>query len=165
VPHLPAPRREPLDPDGRETRATPRRMTRTPIVVVAAVIEQDDRFLVTRRPAGTHLAGLWEFPGGKCDPGESHAACLARELREELGVGAEVGAELIVVEHAYPERTVRLHFHACRLTGTPVPLLGQQMRWITRAELAALDVPEADRALIQLLTSPRPDSPSPSRRP
>ena len=72
------------------------------IVVLAAVIERDGRFLVTRRPANTHLAGYWEFPGGKCEPGEAHDACLDRELREELGVGARVGREMLTTEHAYP---------------------------------------------------------------
>ena len=82
--------------------------------MLAAVIERDGRFLVTRRLEGTHLAGLWEFPGGKCEPGETHEACLARELMEELGVVATIGDEILVTEHAYPERTVRLHFRAMR---------------------------------------------------
>ena len=89
------------------------------VVVLAAVIERDGRFLVTRRQKGTHLDGLWEFPGGKCEPGETHAQCLARELREELGLEAVVGDELLVTEHAYPERTVRLHFRRCTIAGEP----------------------------------------------
>lgn len=122
------------------------------IVVLAAVVERDGRFLLTRRLQGTHLEGTWEFPGGKCEPGESHEACLARELREELAVGVEIGEEIFSVEHAYPERTVRLHFRLCQLDGEPAPQLGQQMRWASRAELARLDFPEADRALIAMLT-------------
>lgn len=122
------------------------------LVVLAAVIERNGRILVTRRLDGTHLSGYWEFPGGKCDETESHEACLARELREELDVTAEIGEELLAVEHAYPARTVRLHFRACTLGGEPRPVLGQEMRWITRADLLTLQFPEADRELIALLT-------------
>ena len=122
-----------------------------PLVVLAAVIERDGRILVTRRIAGTHLSGLWEFPGGKCEAGESHEACLGRELLEELGVRADIGNELLTVEHAYPTRTVRLHFRTCEIHGEPQALLGQEMRWVRRAELGALQFPEADRELIELL--------------
>ena len=122
------------------------------IVVLAAVIERDGRFLVTRRLDRTHLAGYWEFPGGKCEPGETHEECLQRELREELGVGAIIGAEIIATTHAYPERTVRLHFRHCEIDGEPQPLLGQEMRWVSREEMAALPFPEADTELIRVLT-------------
>ncbi|TAK16692.1 MAG: (deoxy)nucleoside triphosphate pyrophosphohydrolase [Acidobacteria bacterium] len=121
------------------------------IVVLAGVIERDDAFLLTRRLKGTHLAGTWEFPGGKCEPDETHEACLARELEEELGVAASVGDEIFSVTHAYPERTVELHFRRCALAGTPRPLLGQEMRWVRRDELASLQFPEADRELIEKL--------------
>jgi 8-oxo-dGTP diphosphatase len=123
------------------------------VVVVAAVVERDGRFLLTERLPGTHLEGAWEFPGGKCRTKESHEACLARELHEELGVSAEIGDEIFAVEHAYPERVVRLHFRTCRLSGEPRPLLGQQMRWVPREELTGLDMPEADVGLIELLTA------------
>ena len=129
------------------TPASPPRV----ITVLAAIIEEEGRFLVTRRVDGTHLAGLWEFPGGKCEPGETHDACLARELREELGVESQVDEEVVVIDHAYPDRTVRLHFRRCRLRGTPRPMLGQQMQWIDRAGLGTLEFPPADRALIELL--------------
>jgi len=123
------------------------------IVVLAGVVERDGRFLVSRRLKGTHLADLWEFPGGKCEPGESHEVCLAREFREELDVDIEVGPELLTTEHVYPEKTVRLHFRRCGLRGEPQPMLGQEMRWITRDELQTLSFPEADRDLIRMLTS------------
>ena len=126
----------------------------TTIVVLAAVIERDGRLLVTRRLAGTHLSGLWEFPGGKCEPGEAHEVCLARELREELDVDSEIGEELLVTEHAYPSRTVRLHFRHCRIHGEPSAMLGQEMKWVTRDELGTLEFPEADRDLIALLSNP-----------
>ena len=122
------------------------------IPVMAAVIERGGRFLVTRRLEGTHLPGYWEFPGGKCNPGETHEACLARELREELGIDARIGAEIVTIEHAYPERTVRLHFYRCEIAGDPRPLLNQEMRWVSRNEMRTLPFPEADRKLIELLT-------------
>ncbi|HET7699208.1 MAG TPA: (deoxy)nucleoside triphosphate pyrophosphohydrolase [Vicinamibacterales bacterium] len=121
------------------------------IVVTAAVIRRGDRFLVTRRQQGVHLEGLWEFPGGKCDPGESLAECLRRELREELGADGVIGGELLAVTHHYPERSVELHFLACELTQDPVPLLGQEMRWVPREALRSLHFPPADDELIALL--------------
>jgi mutator protein MutT len=126
------------------------------VVVVAAIVEQDGRFLVTRRLVGTHLAGLWEFPGGKCEPGESHEACLAREIAEELGVEAVVGDELLRTEHTYPERTVRLHFRRCRITGQPRPLLEQEIQWVAREDLRSLEFPPADAELIEVLAGPSP---------
>ena len=126
----------------------------TRLVVTAAVIERDGRYLVTRRQKGVHLEGLWEFPGGKCDPGESLTDCLRRELREELGVEATTGAEVLSTRHEYPERSVELHFIACTLHGDPSPQLGQQMRWVAREELRSLDFPPADDELIDLLVSP-----------
>jgi len=126
---------------------------RTPLVVLAAVIERDGRFLVAQRLKGTHLEGLWEFPGGKCAKGETHEACLARELREELAVESTIGDELLVTEHAYPERTIRLHFRRCDIVGEPIPLLGQQLLWVDRQTLRTLPFPAADNDLIALLTS------------
>ena len=123
----------------------------TTIVVTAAVIEHDGRLLVTRRPKGVHLEGYWEFPGGKCDAGESLAACLARELREELDVEARVGEEVFTTAHAYADRRVELHFFRCELRGQPRPLLGQEMRWVPRHELATLEFPPADDELIHRL--------------
>ena len=125
------------------------------IVVLAGVIERADAFLLTRRLGGTHLAGTWEFPGGKCEPGETHDACLARELAEELDIDATVGDEIFVVTHAYEELTVELHFRRCTTAGEPRPVLGQEMRWVPRAELDALEFPEADRELIERLGSGR----------
>jgi 8-oxo-dGTP diphosphatase len=123
-----------------------------PTVVVAAVIKRNGRWLLARRLEGTHLAGLWEFPGGKCEPGEPHTACLQRELLEELGVESTVGAELIVSEFRYADRTVRLHFRECSIFGEPRPLLGQELRWATREELRTLRLPEADRAMVDRLS-------------
>jgi mutator protein MutT len=124
------------------------------IVVTAAVIENDGAFLVTRRQAGTHLAGSWEFPGGKCNAGESLDACLRRELREELAAEAEIGTELHTTTHDYPDRRVELHFLSCRLLTEPSAALGQEMRWVARADLAKLEFPPADGELIQMLLMP-----------
>lgn len=123
------------------------------IVVAAGVVERDGRFLVTRRQAGAHLEGYWEFPGGKCEPGETPAVCLAREIREELGVEASVGVEVLVTRHAYPDREVELHFLRCDLQGAPEPQLGQEMRWVPRLELGRMTFPPADVELIRILVS------------
>ena len=122
------------------------------LLVAAAVIERDDRFLVTRRQKGVHLEGFWEFPGGKCDAGETLTACLARELREELDVDARIGAEVLTVAHTYPERSVELHFFRCEMIGDPRALLDQEMRWVGREDLASLEFPPADVELIATLT-------------
>lgn len=121
-------------------------------VVVAAVIEENGSFLVTRRLEGTHLAGLWEFPGGKIATGETHAEALVREIREELDADVDVGTLVFEIEFAYAERPVSLHFYRCTLRGRPQPLLGQQMRWVPRGELRTLDFPAADAELIRRLT-------------
>jgi 8-oxo-dGTP diphosphatase len=124
------------------------------VIVVAAVIEDDDRFLVTRRQPGVHLEGMWEFPGGKIDPDETHAAALEREIREELDAGVTVGDLLFHTTHQYPDRAVALYFYRCTLRGTPRPMLGQEMRWVSRRELPALGFPPADEALITRLLEP-----------
>ena len=77
------------------------------------MIERDDAFLLTLRPEGTHLEGHWEFPGGKVHPSETHAEALRRELHEELDIVANVGERVHQVTHAYPEKTVELHFYRC----------------------------------------------------
>jgi 8-oxo-dGTP diphosphatase len=123
-----------------------------PITVVAAILERDDRFLLTLRPAGTHLEGCWEFPGGKCDPAETRAEALKRELFEELDIVAEVGELVQTVTHEYPEKTVQLHFYRCQYAGEPKPMLGQEIRWVSRRELASLPFPEADAKLLELLS-------------
>ncbi len=124
-----------------------------PIDVVAAVIEVDGRFLLTRRQPGVHLAGYWEFPGGKIHAGETHAEALARELREELDVAAAVSRLVLSTTHRYPEKTVTLYFYECAITGTPRPLQQQEMRWVPREDLRSLDFPEGDRELIDILTA------------
>ena len=126
-------------------------MSEATVVVAAAVVQRGESYLVTRRLRGTHLEGMWEFPGGKCEAGETQAACLRREILEELGCGAEVGEKLLSVAHDYADRRVELHFFRCEMTGEPAPLLGQDIRWVNRAELGSLEFPPADADLIRLL--------------
>ena len=90
-------------------------MSTTTLHVVAAVVEEGDRFLVTRRQAGVHLAGLWEFPGGKVAAGESHDAALRREMQEELGTDVDVREIVSAASHAYADRDVTLHVYRCEL--------------------------------------------------
>lgn len=122
------------------------------IVVAAAVVARGAQYLVTRRLKGTHLEGCWEFPGGKCEPGETHGECLVREIREELNCAATIGERLLTVGHDYADRRVELHFFRCTLDGEPQPMLGQEIRWVPRAELRTLEFPPADDELIDLLT-------------
>lgn len=124
----------------------------TPVVVVAAVIEREGAFLLTLRVEGSHLEGHWEFPGGKVHVSETHAEALRRELHEELDVLTHVGEPIHQVTHAYPDTVVELHFYRCAFEGEPKPMIGQEIRWVPRAELASLRFPEADRDLIRLLT-------------
>src|SRR5580704_18350403 len=125
------------------------------IRVVAAIIRRDGRLLITRRPDDVHLAGLWEFPGGKVEPDESQKAALVREIDEEIGVQIEVLDEFFQVEHHYPTRSVQLHFFDCRiLSGEPRPLQVADLRWVVPAELDQFHFPEADLELISLLKRP-----------
>lgn len=127
------------------------------VVVVAAVIERDGRFLLTLRPADTHLADHWEFPGGKCEPPETHAEALRRELHEELDIVADVATLEFAATHVYPERTVELHFYRCTFVGEPRGMIGQEVRWVARADLAMLPFPAADAELVaRLAADPRP---------
>ena len=121
------------------------------IEVVAAVIERDGKLLITRRPEGSHLSGLWEFPGGKPQPGETFEQALRREIDEELGAEVSVGERIETIEWQYPDKRVRLVFVRCDVRGEPRPLEGQEMAWVTPAELARYEFPPADAALIQRL--------------
>jgi 8-oxo-dGTP diphosphatase len=142
----------PLLPDGRDVPLAGSRLIATPpTIVTAAVVERDGRLLVTRRIDGTHLAGHWEFPGGKCEPGETPEDCLVRELREELGVAAAVGREVYRTLYAYADRRLDLRFFSCEFEGEPRSLIGQEIRWAARAELRELQFPPADAELVEML--------------
>ena len=119
------------------------------------MIEREGRFLVTLRLDGSHLAGHWEFPGGKCHPAETHDEALGRELFEELDIVGRVGDEVHRVSHVYPEFAVQIHFYRCTFDGEAKPMLGQEIRWVARDELSQLPFPEADAGLIRLLQERR----------
>ncbi len=128
------------------------------ITVSAAVVEHGDAFLMTRRAAAAPLGGLWEFPGGKVEHGESIEDALVREMREELGCAVVVGRSLLTTRHTYEDLHVELHFFAVTLASEPVPQLGQEMRWVPRDGLASLPLPAGDADLVTLLTHGRRDS-------
>jgi 8-oxo-dGTP diphosphatase len=122
-----------------------------PVEVVAAVIQRDGRYLITRRLEGTHLAGLWEFPGGKILPAEKPEDALRREVKEELGVEASVGELIETVTWAYPEKTVRILFFRCAVQGQPCPQERQEMLWVEAAMLPSYRFPAADLRLVERL--------------
>jgi mutator protein MutT len=125
-----------------------------PIRVAAGLVFDGGRLLITQRPAEKHLGGLWEFPGGKLDDGESYPDCLRRELREELGVEVAVGSMLAAIEHAYPEKTVRIQFYRCSLTsGVPSAIECADLEWITADQLDQFVFPPADTGLLGELKS------------
>ncbi len=125
------------------------------VIEVAAGLIRDagGRYLITQRRRGSHLAGLWEFPGGKVEAGETPAACLRRELVEELSATFAVGDLVETVRWEYPDRAVVLHFFDCRLeSGLIVPREEQAMEWVEPGRLPDYDFPPADRELIQRLS-------------
>lgn len=131
-----------------------------PIQVAAALIVREGRYLITQRNAGVHLSGLWEFPGGKREPGESLETCLRRELREELGIEVTEPVLFRVIRHAYQEKTVELHFFRCLLvSGLPRPLGCADLRWVTPEELTRFPLPAADQPLVEALCGERLENP------
>ncbi|WP_425489376.1 Nudix family hydrolase [Cognatilysobacter bugurensis] len=129
---------------------------RPPIHVVAGVLrDASGRVLLTQRTAGRDLAGLWEFPGGKCEPGEAPDAALARELREELGIEAKVGESLIQVPQQYADKRLLLDVRWIeRFEGTPRGCEGQALEWALPEALARFAVPPADRPVVAALVEP-----------
>lgn len=124
-------------------------------VVAAAVIDADERVLIAQRPAGKHLAGGWEFPGGKLEAGETRLEGLARELLEEIGIAIREPRPLIRVRHTYPYGEVLLDIWVVRCYGgQPKGLDGQQLRWCTHDELATADLLPADRPIVATLRLP-----------
>lgn len=121
--------------------------------ISAAVIRwRDGRVLIARRPRGGALAGYWEFPGGKREPGESIAACCRREIREELGIGVSVGRRLARVVHGYDHATVTLHFLACRSRGGRPRAIGcSAWRWVRPEDLSRYEFPPANRCVVDSL--------------
>lgn len=119
------------------------------IEVSAALIFRDGKLLITQRHAGSHLGGLWEFPGGKREAGETFEQCLVREIREELGVEIAVGELFDEISHDYPEKSVQLKFFLCRLLSRePQPLDCAAVKWIDKAGLDTHEFPAADAQLL-----------------
>jgi len=122
------------------------------IRVTAGVIQKDGRVLIARRGKGGHFAGRWEFPGGKVEPGETEERCLARELKEELGIEAQVGEFLCESWYDYGHMAVELlayRVHSYR--GEIVPYEHAELRWVVPRDLDQYDFPEADLPIIQKL--------------
>lgn len=125
---------------------------RTSIDVSAGLVFRDRKLLITQRHTDAHLGGLWEFPGGKRECDENFETCLARELREELGIEVVVRELIETVEHDYPEKRVRIKFFRCEwLAHEPQALGCPAFAWITHEELANYDFPAADARLIRKL--------------
>ena len=122
----------------------------TPIAI--AVVEHDGRFLIGQRPAGVPLAGLWEFPGGKIQPGETPEVAAVRECLEETGLSVEPLFRYPSHIHAYEHDSVELHFIACRPLTEQSAKLTSQFRWVNREDLLKFDFPEGNRGLLSLLT-------------
>jgi A/G-specific adenine glycosylase len=133
----------------------------TAIEVAAAVIRRGEAVLVQKRPEGGRMAGLWEFPGGKLEPGETPGEAVVREIREELALTVVCGKKLISIRHAYTRFRVHLHVFECVLSPpgqTPVANAASEIRWASRGELERLAFPAADRRLVRLLEETRGSS-------
>ncbi len=138
------------DPESRPIRRARKAPRREEVAV--AVIRKGPRYLVGKRPPTGLLAGLWEFPGGKIEAGETCEEALAREAREELGVEIRPGKLIAVVDHAYTHLRVRLNVCECRIvSGSPKAAAHVELRWATRTELDALPMPKADLKFLHLL--------------
>lgn len=123
-------------------------------VVVGLISDSSGRWLVSCRPPGRPLAGAWEFPGGKRQPGEEALAALRRELREELGIEVEAADAVLLLEHDYPDKRVRLDvWHVRRFAGEIRAREGQPLRWVTAAECRELPLLEADWPILERLAA------------
>ena len=124
------------------------------LVSAVALIDPDGRILLAQRPEGKSLAGLWEFPGGKVEPGETPEACLIRELKEELGIDTWQSclAPLTFASHSYDEFHLMMPLFACRKwQGIVTPQEGQKLAWVRANELRNYPMPPADEPLIPIL--------------
>ena len=128
----------------------------TPIAI--AVVEHEGQFLIGQRPAGRTLAGLWEFPGGKIEAGETPEAAAARECLEEAGIAAEPLFRYPPQVERYDHDQVELHFIGCQPRGTSSSQPQAPFRWVTRHELSDYEFPSGNRALVRLLTEMKPTS-------
>jgi 8-oxo-dGTP diphosphatase len=121
---------------------------------VAAIWNQTGQILIDRRKVGGTMGGLWEFPGGKIEPGETVEACIAREIREELAIEITVGDRLISIEHTYPTFHLTLTVHHCQhISGVPQPIESEEIRWVNIGDLNNYQFPAANIAIINALQS------------
>jgi 8-oxo-dGTP diphosphatase len=121
-------------------------------VVAGALFDSQGRVLIAQRPAGKHMAGRWEFPGGKIDTGETELEALRRELLEELGVRLEAAERMLELSHDYPEPRVQLcMWRVTAYHGEPRTLDGQALKWVHPADLSNEDLLDADRPIVQAL--------------
>jgi mutator protein MutT len=122
------------------------------IQVSAGLIVRDGRYLITKRKTGVHLEGLWEFPGGKREAGESLEQCLVRELHEELDVEITAPVPFRIVRHRYPEKEVELHFFLCSIRkGEPRAIGCEDFRWIAPEDFTRFAFPVADASVLEAL--------------
>jgi len=124
------------------------------LVVACALVDADGRVLLSQRPAGKQLAGLWEFPGGKLEPGETPEEALIRELREEIGIETQAAclAPLTFASHSYDDFHLLMPLFVCRrFSGTPVPREGQALKWVKPVKMRDYPMPPADLPLIPML--------------
>ncbi|SMF02622.1 8-oxo-dGTPase [Alteromonadaceae bacterium Bs31] len=120
--------------------------------VAVGVLLKDGKVLLAKRQEGQHLAGFWEFPGGKIEPDEQVEQALQRELMEELGVQLSSSIELLVVKHEYVDKSVELNVRVVNhFTGTAEGLEGQQIAWVNITDLEAMDFPEANIKIVEAL--------------
>ncbi|MFB3102412.1 MAG: (deoxy)nucleoside triphosphate pyrophosphohydrolase [Alphaproteobacteria bacterium] len=131
-------------------------MPSPPLLLVSAValVDADDRILLARRPAGKSMAGLWEFPGGKLQEGETPEAALIRELREELTIDTVESclAPIAFASHTYDDFHLLMPLFVCRVwTGTPQPREGQELAWVRPRDMASYPMPPADTPLVAML--------------
>jgi 8-oxo-dGTP diphosphatase len=122
------------------------------LIVAAAIIRKNGKVLIAQRLEKSHMGLKWEFPGGKIEKGEDAAACLRREIREELDLEIEVGAEIMVVEHQYPDRKVILQCHLCRFVQGEAKTLGcHSFKWVSTGDMQEYDFSEADLPVVEYL--------------
>jgi len=122
------------------------------VEVAAGLVYREGRYLIARRKQGVHLAGFWEFPGGKREPEETLEECLRRELLEELGIRIDVPIPFQIIRHEYAEKTVELHFFHCRIeAGKATAVDCAEVRWVWPHQLSDFQFPPADRPIIEAL--------------
>jgi mutator protein MutT len=122
------------------------------IEVAAGLVHREGRYLIARRKPGVHLAGFWEFPGGKRETGESLTECLQRELFEELRIRVDLPIPYRIIRHNYRDKIIELHFFRCAIEqGEPMPIGCEEIRWVYPEDLPQFKFPSADYAVIEAL--------------